>query len=340
MNKKRIVVVCPGRGTYTRDTFKYLFRHGSFAQPQIDYMNNKRRLSSLPTLSELDELPFKSKIHMAGEHASTLIYACSLSDFLSIDQEKYEIVAITGNSMGWYIALGLSEALSVKNTYHLIHTMGSMMSGGLIGGQIIYPIVDKNWQVDAAKKNSVLSAVKSVGAHVSIYLGGYIVIGGEQSALDKLLKSLPTNDKYPFQLPFHSAFHTPLMEGVSAKGMEELPVSIFQKPTIPLVDGRGNICLPYSTDVDAIWRYTLNHQVISTYDFTKAITVAVKEFCPDKLILLGPGNSLGGAIGQILIKNNWLSIDSKSEFSKYQKNNPFLISMGLKEQRNLISRQH
>ena len=101
------------------------------------------------------------------------------------------------------------------------------------------------------------------------------------------------------------------MEGVSAKGMEELPVSIFQKPTIPLVDGRGNICLPYSTDVDAIWRYTLNHQVISTYDFTKAITVAVKEFCPDKLILLGPGNSLGGAIGQILIKNNWLRATNK-----------------------------
>ena len=212
------------------------------------------------------------------------------------------------------------------------------MSKKIIGGQIIYPISDKYWQVDGARKDKVLNAVNSVGAHVSIFLGGYVVIGGEQSALDNLLRSLPTDDKYPFQLPLHGAFHTPLMESVSTKGVEELPVSIFQKPEIPLIDGRGRIWFPYSTDVNKIWQYTLKHQVVKTYDFTTAITVAIKEFCPDKLILLGPGNSLGGAIGQILIKNKWLEIDSKSVFSEYQKVNPFLISMGLKEQRNLISK--
>ena len=338
MNKQRIVVICPGRGTYTRDTSGYLSTYGRFARQQIEYMNNKRKLSNLPTLTELDQSSFKSKIHMAGEHASTLINACSLSDYLSIDQDKYEIVAITGNSMGWYIALGLSDVLTFEYAYQLIHTMGSMMSKKIIGGQIIYPISDKYWQVDGARKDKVLNAVNSVGAHVSIFLGGYVVIGGEQSALDNLLRSLPTDDKYPFQLPLHGAFHTPLMESVSTKGMEELSGSIFQKPEIPLIDGRGRIWFPYSTDVNEIWQYTLKHQVVKTYDFTTAITVAIKEFCPDKLILLGPGNSLGGAIGQILIKNKWLEIDSKSVFSEYQKVNPFLISMGLKEQRNLISK--
>ena len=80
-----------------------------------------------------------------------------------------------------------------------------MMKDSIIGGQLIYSLVDENWRVDEAKKKSVLIEIKNVGAYVSIYLGGYLVIGGEQSALDTLLKTLPTKDNYPFQLPFHAA---------------------------------------------------------------------------------------------------------------------------------------
>ena len=112
MVKKRIVVICPGRGTYTRDTSGYLAEFGASAKSQIAYMDEKRKLVGNTTLTDLDSMPFRAKIHMSGEHASPLIYACSLADFLSIDQEKYEIAAITGNSMGWYIALSLSGALS------------------------------------------------------------------------------------------------------------------------------------------------------------------------------------------------------------------------------------
>jgi hypothetical protein len=64
----------------------------------------------------------------------------------------------------------------------------------------------------------------------------------------------------------------------------------------------------------------------------------MKEFCPDKLVLLGPGNTLGGAIGQIMIENNWLDVNSKSAFSTLQKSDPYLISMGMKEQREIISK--
>ncbi len=336
MPKQRIVVICPGRGTYTRETSGYLKTHGTPAQDQIKWMDAQRKSAGLPKLTELDTQPFKAKIHMAGEHASPLIYACSLSDFLSIDQNKYEIVAITGNSMGWYIALALGGALTHENAYNLIDTMGAMMKDGVIDGQIIYPIMDENWQVDENRKELVLTEIENAGAHVSIHLGGYLVIGGEQSALDTLLKKLPTDDKYPFQLPFHAAFHTPLMKEVSTKGKSELPSSLFQKPMIPLVDGRGQIWSPFSTDLVELHEYTLGYQVMKPYDFSSAVTVAMKEFCPDKLVLLGPGNTLGGSIGQIMIQNNWLDVDSKSAFSKQQQSDPYLISMGIEEQRGLV----
>ena len=336
MAKERIVVICPGRGTYTRETSGYLAAFGASAKGHISYMDEQRKIAENSTLTELDSMQFRAKIHMAGEHASPLIYACSLADFLSIDQNKYEVVAITGNSMGWYSALALSGALTHENAYALIDTMGSMMKGGIMGGQIIYSLVDDNWHIDDAKKASVLTEIKNVGAHVSIFLGGYLVIGGEQSALDILLKTLPAKDNYPFQLPFHAAFHTPLLESISRKAFGLLPQSIFQKPVVPLVDGRGKIWSPFSTEIGDLHQYTLGHQVTNVYDFSASITVAMKEFCPDKLVLLGPGNSLGGAIGQIMIQNNWLDIHSKKIFSSRQKENPYLISMGMEEQRKLV----
>ena len=336
MAKERIVVICPGRGSYTRETSGYLAAFGALAKSHISYMDKQRKIAENSTLTELDSMQFRAKIHMAGEHASPLIYACSLADFLSIDQNKYEVVAITGNSMGWYSALALSGALTHENAYALIDTMGSMMKGGIMGGQIIYSLVDDNWHIDDAKKASVLTEIKNVGAHVSIFLGGYLVIGGEQSALDILLKTLPAKDNYPFQLPFHAAFHTPLLELISRKAFGLLPQSIFQKPVVPLVDGRGEIWSPFSTEIEGLYRYTLGHQVIHAYDFSTSITAAMKEFCPDKLVLLGPGNSLGGAIGQIMIQNNWLDVDSKKSFSSRQKNNPYLISMGMEEQRKMV----
>ena len=164
MAKERIVVVCPGRGSYTRNTSNYLKTKIVHADKQIAWMDKQRKKLGLPTLTELDSKQFKSKVHMAGEHASPLIYACSLSDYYFINQDKYEIVAITGNSMGWYIALALSGALNSENAYHLINTMGSMMKESIIGGQIIYPIVDENWQVNESKKEMVINDLSTNNA--------------------------------------------------------------------------------------------------------------------------------------------------------------------------------
>ena len=41
-------------------------------------------------------------------------------------------------------------------------------------------------------------------------------------------------------------------------------------------------------------------------------------------------------IAQIIIKNNWLDIKSKDDFKKFQNKNPFLLSMGLIDQRKKL----
>jgi [acyl-carrier-protein] S-malonyltransferase len=333
--RDRVVVICPGRGTYTKETLGYLKKFRPGLNDFFNILDEKRVAIGAPTLTQLDEEPvFKPQLHTKGEHASALIYACSYADFLSLDSEKYEVVAVTGNSMGWYIALAVAGVLDVHGAFEIINTMGSMMKEQIIGGQLIYPVVDENWKRDGARVQEIEKALIEVNqlegceAHISIRLGGYTVIGGNQRALDFLLKRLPKIENYPFQLINHAAFHTPLLRETSQKAFQILSQELFHKPKLPLVDGRGHLWMDYATDLEAIYNYTFADQVTDPYDFTKAVSVCLKEFCPDRLVLLGPGNTLGGSIGQILIENKWKNVASKADFSDLQKQDPFLLSLG------------
>ena len=239
--------------------------------------------------------------------------------------------------MGWYSTLAFSQSLDYQSSYALIDTMGSMMKDNIIGGQIIYSITDDNWKINNDLKEKCQNEINKVGAQISIYLGGYLVIGAEQTVLNKLLKILPKNGKYPFQLPFHAAFHTSLLESISQKAKSAFSSDIFFKPKIPIIDGRGHIWSPWSTNEIDLYNYTLGHQVYEPFNFTKTLTVSMKELSPDNIVLLGPGNTLGGVIGQIICQIKWKNILSKDDFVKRQKENPFLISMGIPNQREIIS---
>jgi [acyl-carrier-protein] S-malonyltransferase len=338
--KERIVAICPGRGSYTRDELNYFAKYRQHFGGFIDRMDARRRRLNEPTVSELDgATQFQVNFHTPGENASILIHTCAMLDFMAIDRERYEIVAVTGNSLGWYLTLAAAGAMDEDAAFTLINTMGSMMRGGVVGGQVIYPVVDENWVQDPEKERLVEKALSDVNqsgegrVYSSIYLGGYRVMGGDEAGIRKLMKLLPVVDeRYPFKLINHAAFHTPVLDDVSRKAFEVLGSNLFRAPQIPMIDGRGKIWQPYSTDSSELLNYTLGHQVTAAYDFTTAVSVALKEFAPDRLVLLGPGASLGGSIGQILIKNQWQSIRSKSDFSARQDKDPYLLSMGRPDQ--------
>jgi [acyl-carrier-protein] S-malonyltransferase len=340
--KKRAVVICPGRGTYTKETLGYLRTYGGIARDFIADIDQRRQALGEPTISELDSADiFKPQVHTKGEHASSLIYACSMVDFLSISREKFDIVAVTGNSMGWYLALAMGGSLDWQGAFSVVNGMGSMMKEKIIGGQVIYPVIDDNWVRSAERVAVVEKTIASIKQregmelHLSIHLGGYVVIGGNAPALAALLKELPQVENYPFQLINHAAFHTPLLRETSERAFATIPASLFHAPQVPLIDGRGCTWKPYSTDNQELYNYTLGHQVVEPFDFTRAITVALKEFAPDNLILLGPGSTLGGSVGQILIENDWLGLKSKAQFSERQAKDPILLAMGRADQRAL-----
>ena len=105
-----------------------------------------------------------------------------------------------------------------------------------------------------------------------------------------------------------------------------------------MVDGRGHVWRPFASQAQALHRYTFVTQILETYHFTRAIQVAAREYAPDRIILLGPGDTLGGAIAQALIAIEWRGLRSKADFQEMQgSSSPVLLSMGREDQRALLT---
>jgi hypothetical protein len=119
--------------------------------------------------------------------------------------------------------------------------------------------------------------------------------------------------------------------------MQQMPTDWFGSPDVPMVDGRGRIWRPFAVNTEELRRYTFVTQILETYDFTKALQVAMREYAPDRIILLGPGDTLGGAIAQALIGIEWQGLKSKQDFQDLQASDPMLLSMGREDQRALVT---
>ena len=336
------VVICPGRGTYGKAELGTLVRH--FKNPGLMAQFDARRAAlGQETLTALDgAATYSVAKHTRGDNASALIYAATIADFAAL--RDVDILAVTGNSMGWYSALACAGALTPASGFDVVNTMGTLMQEHLIGGQLIHPFMDEAWLANPARKAELLVLVEQINMQagyslaLSINLGGMLVLAGNDAGLAAFEAAVPVaQGRFPMRLANHAAFHTGLQAPVAAQGRGKLSASLFSQPKYPLIDGRGAIWWPHATDTDALWDYTLGQQVTEPYDFTHAITVAAREFAPDLFIITGPGTTLGGAVVQSLILANWPGLASKSDFQTAQQSAPFMISMGMEDQRGLVT---
>jgi acyl transferase domain-containing protein len=338
---KRAVVICPGRGTYNKAELGNLKRLHSGKKDLFAAFDAIRTAEGQETLEILDGADrFSLARHTRGDNASALIFAATYADFLSV--KDIEIVAVTGNSMGWYSALACGGALEAVAGFRLVNTMGTLMQEALIGGQLVYPVTGDNWRPDTARRAELIACVDAIHEQpdhflaVSIDLGGMLVLAGNEAGLSVFEKSVPVSGQFPMRLANHAAFHTALQAPVAEKGRAAIPAEWFGQPTIPMIDGRGAIWWPHATDPAHLRDYTLGHQVVEPYDFAKAVTVAAREFAPDCFIVTGPGTTLGGSVAQSLIAADWQGMKSKQDFLARQETDPIVISMGREDQRALV----
>ena len=330
----RCALIAPGRGAYTEANLGSL----SSSLPYVQRAEELRARYGLSSLVELDRAErFSPSRHLDPVNASALIWLASMIDAERAKHE-YDIAIVGGNSMGWYTALAIAGALSFDDAFRLVQGMALLQAEAARmhqGGQILYPLCDDEWQVDPERTAALERALTTAGseAYWSIRLGGFAVLAGTEAGLATLLRELPPVElgrgKFPFRLAQHGPYHTPLCATVADEAKTELPTLEWRKPQIPLVDGSGRVHTPWSADPDELREYTLGAQIVEPFDFTASVRVALREWAPEQLVLPGPGNPLGGIVGQILVSERWRGIDSKTAFTKaQQETTPILVSMG------------
>ena len=298
------------------------------------------------TVSEIDAAEnFKGQLHVAGENASLLTFACSLADAAELNESQYEVVGIAGNSMGFYTALALSGALTTQSAIHLVETMAQYQVKNVLGGQLMYPIVDDTWQPCAAHLATVESCIQKARdaghkAYWSIHLGSHAVLGADKAGLKFLMRELDSitigSRTFPIQLPLHSAFHTPIMADSAMVAQNDLSTLDFKAPCVPLIDGRGHVFRPNWANPAALREYTLGEQVTDTYYFQKGVQAALHHCGAEVVVALGPGNALGGPIARTLVQTGWRGLQNAADFEAMQQSDPVLLSFGVSKQRSLL----
>ncbi|MCA9568046.1 MAG: ACP S-malonyltransferase [Myxococcales bacterium] len=341
---KTALIVAPGRGSYDRAALGQLQGR---ATELLDACDAWRTANGRPTVRELDAADaYRSSLHVAGEHASLLTFACSMADLGDLS-DTYDVVGVVGNSMGFYTALAASGALPLEDAIRLVDTMGAYQTRNVIGGQVLYPMCGSDWRTTPELRAVVEDALAAVAArgHVaewSIELGGYAVLGADRDGTKALLELLPPVERgsrtFPVQLPLHSAFHTSLMRDTSARAFGELGELGFRAPSVPLIDGRGMVFRPRWADPSALRDYTLGHQVTAPFDFTRAVKTALEHTGADVVVALGPGNGLGGPLARTIVECHWRGIVDRAGFEAAQAStDPVLLAFGIPEQRALLT---
>ena len=334
-----VLVVCPGRGTYAASELGYLARHHGGA-PLLATFDAARAERGVPTISALDGADrYSAALHGPGENSAPLIYSAGILDFLALEPAKAEVVAVCGNSMGWYTALACAGAVSPEQGFAIADAMGVNSGTGEPGGQLLLTLVGDDWRPDPALRTEIDRLITEIDRlYPSIDLGGMLLVAGTDAALAELGERLPPlPGRPPMKLARHGPFHTPLMAESSRRAREQLPAEWFGGPKLPLIDGEGRIWRPFASDPGALHDYTFTSQILEPFDFTRSLGVAIKEFAPDRIVLVGPGETLGGAIGQVLVGERWLGITDKAEFAARQAEDPVLVAMNRPEQRALVA---
>jgi acyl transferase domain-containing protein len=334
VTRLRALVVCPGRGSYGRAQLGSL----PAADPIVRALDRLRARLGRPLVSELDRAPdYTPHLHVAGEHASILTFACTAVELAAIDRDKLDVVGVTGNSMGFYSALHAAGALDLDGAARLVETLGHYQADHVIGGQLMYPLVGDDWRRSPTAAAAVAAALDHPGVHVSIRLGGTIVLGATADGLAHARRALPPIDRgglrYPVQLALHSAFHTPLMAATAERARRELADLALRSPAITLIGGDGRVHRPWAAPA-ALWDYTLGPQLTEPFDFERAIATALGELGPDVIVLPGPGDTLGSAVAQILIGLGWRGLADRAGFTAMQASErPIVLAMARPDQR-------
>lgn len=330
----RAVLALPGRGAYTAAALGTLA--GDALLSGVDEL---RAAHGLLPLAELDGAEaFVPSVHLRSANVAPLIYLASLRDAIKL-AAQHDVVAVVGNGLGWCTALAAAGALDPLGGLRLVQEIGLAQEAPISedgpGGQLLYPLADTEWRPIAARASGVAHALSNAAdeAWLSIELGPYAVLAGSERGLTALIAELPPitlgDRAYPLRLGLHGPDHTPLAVVAREAAAAGLAGLRFAAPHTTLIDGRGTRHTPWSADPSELAAYTRGDYLVSTYRFATSLRVALREYAPDRVLLPGPGTTLEGIVGGIIVAEGYRGIHDRAAFTAAQAGvRPIVLSGG------------
>jgi [acyl-carrier-protein] S-malonyltransferase len=331
--RPRAVLVFPGRGAYGPTSLGSL----STDHPLVAVADHIRAELGLDSLASLDAAEtFDPAVHLRPSNNGPLTWLASM-----LDAERaladHRVVAVIGNSPGWFAALAVANALDPADAFRIVQGLAFLQEEGADtgagGGQLIYPRLDIDWQ-PMPEWDAALNAMSEDGGEVfpSVDLGGFVILAGTDEGIDRVAGRLPAVElgerQYPLRLGFHVPYHTPLQDAVAAAAVTRFADLPWEVPQLTLIDGRGERFTPWTTDPAELAAYTLGEQLVSPYRFALGARVALREYAPDVLVLPGPGNTMGGVMGQVVVTEGYRGLRTRADFEAAQAGPaPLVLSM-------------
>lgn len=303
------LLLCPGRGSYGESELGCLARQRAEGDARVARLLDRmdalraRHDPDLPSLAALDEAEkFRPSLHLVGRNSAALIFAATILE-AELAARSSEPVAVGGNSLGYYTSLVVSGALTLDDGWRLVSTTARLQDAGRPGGQVMWSFLDDDWQIVEDRVELLAALLDELDGFVSIRLGGHVVLAASEAGVVSLLERLPEvqvgKRKFPFRLPLHGPFHSVLASDVAERARTELEDLAITRPRVPLIDGRGHVWPPLSTNPRQLLAYTVGHQITQTFDYTSVVRVGICEFAAERTVCLGPGSTLRAPTGHV-----------------------------------------
>lgn len=313
----RAVFVLPP-GAYTATSLGSL----PAEHPRLAEADRFRQASGLPTFGELDSAAqFEPALHGQPLNARPLAYVLAVLQAEDA-QRQHRPVAVLAAPTGWHAALAIAGVLSFRDGLTLVHELAAVEHESSGGRQVVYPLTDAAWRPQPALRAALDAALLAVDGEAAalLDLGAFAVVAASQPVMDRLVPALRAvqvgERRYPRSVTDAAIDRPgPLPSSVA----ERLAALEWRQPIVTLLDGRGVRHTPWAADPAELRDYTLNEMRRERFGFAAALRVALREYAPDVVLLLGPGRSPASAVGQLVVAEGYRGLRTRAAYEADQR---------------------
>ncbi|ADK81413.1 ACP S-malonyltransferase [Sediminispirochaeta smaragdinae] len=294
-----LIFLYPGQGAQYPGMIRDIFEASSGVKELFTLASDCTGIDMKALLFEADETELKKT-----EHTQAAITLANIAVRKFLSESGIESSAVAGFSLGEYAALADAGVLTEEAVFRLVVERGRLMAEAIEEGAegAMAAVIG----IDAQTVDKIIEGIEGV------YPANYnaplqTVISGTHKGLESAatrLKEAGARRVVPLKVA--GPFHTPLLEGASARFAELIEYYQFSSPVKPLFSNVTGTVVVSSEKI----RGLCARQIISPVRWT-TVESSICEMKPTLAIESGPGKVLSGLWKSSSASVPCLSVDNR-----------------------------